>query len=125
MSTRIQNTSQYLDELQDNMAQLIGCFYAVVFVEGEFKNTYNRAPSKALKKVVLEEGKGIATETRKLIEDSTETNKVVEERLKNVPDDGKKHATEEHLKLRVRVLVNLEAYVVSLENQINELKNEI
>ena len=125
MSTRITTPSQFLDELQDNMANLVGSFYAIVLVEGEFKDTYNRAPSKALKKVVLDEGEGIATQARKLIEDCTETNKGVEERLKNVPDDGKKHATEEHLKLRVRVLVDMEAYVISLESQINGLKNEI
>lgn len=122
---RIENLSQFLDELEDNMANLVGSFYAIVLVEGEFMETYIKQPSEALKKVVLNEGEGIATQARKLIEDCIETNKGIEARLKNVPDDGKKHAAEEHLKLRARVLVDMEAYVISLESKIKELKNEI
>lgn len=122
---RIETLRQFLDELEENMAHLIGGFYGIIVIEGEIKSAFYEAPDLETKKLVIQDAQNVVTSSRKMIEDATITNKDVGGRLKCFPEDGKKHAVEEHLKLRERVLIDIEAYIISLESQINELKNEI
>lgn len=125
MKKKIETLRQFLDELQENIANLIGGFYGVIVMEGDIKDAFHEAPALELKKQVIKEAQDVVTNCRIMIEEATKTNKDVGDRLRKFPDDGKKHAVEEHLKLRERVLVDIEAYIISLESQINELKNEI
>lgn len=122
---RIEKLRQFLDELQENMANLIGGFYGIIVIEGEIKSAFYEAPDLETKNLVIQDAQNVVTSFRKLIEDATITNKDVGGRLKSFPEDGKKHVVEEHLKLRERVLIDLEAYIISIQSQINELKNEI
>lgn len=125
MMKRIETLHQFLDELQDNMANLIGGFYGIIVIEGEIKSAFYAAPDLETKKLVIQDAQNVVTSSRKMIEDATITNKDIGGHLKGFPEDGKKHAVQEHLKLRERVLIDIEAYIISIESQINELKNEI
>lgn len=121
----IEKLRQFLDELQENMANLIGGFYGIIVIEGEIKSAFYEAPDLETKNLVIQDAQNVVTSSRKMIEDATTTNKEVGGRLKSFPEDGMKHAVEEHLKLRERVLIDLEAYIISIESKINDLKNEI
>lgn len=125
MKRNIAELQQFLDELEGNMTHLIGGFYGIVVIEGELTSTFNEASDFETKKRIIEDAQNVVTSTRKMIEDVTTTNKNVCNQLKIVPEDGKKHAVQEHLKLRERVLIDMEAYIISIESQINDLKNEI
>ena len=125
MKGKIENLRQFLDELQENMSNLIGGFYGIIVIEGEIKAAFYEAPDLETKKLVIQDAQNVVTSSRRMIEDATVTNKHVGDQLKRFPEDGKKHAVEEHLKLRERVLIDVEAYIISLESQLNELKNEI
>lgn len=122
---KIENSRQLLDELQENMSNLIGAFYGIIVIEGEIKAAFYEAPDLETKNLVIQDAQNVVTSSRKMIEDAIITNKHVSDQLKRFPEDGKKHVVEEHLKLRECVLIDVEAHIISLESQLNELKNEI
>ena len=125
MMKNIGKLFEFLDELQVNAAILIGGFYGLIVIESDIKNVFKIASKLEDKKRILEEAQNVVTSTLATIADSTTANKEVLSELKKFPDEGRKHAIEEHVKFRERILIDMEAYVISLESKIDELKNEI
>lgn len=117
--------NEFLDELVNNASFLLGGFYGIIVIENDIKTVFKSTSVLEEKKQILEEAQNVVTSTLAVIEDSTIANKEVIDELKNFPDEGRKHAVEEHVKFRERILIDMEAYVISLESKIDELKNEI
>lgn len=125
MSERSLTPREILEELHENISKLIDSYYGLIIIEGDFIKIVNEQSSTYKKKVVISEAIAVATKTREMIEECTKMNKEVEAIIKDFPDDGCKHAVSQHVALRVHVLVNIEAYLISLESKITEMKNEI
>lgn len=124
MKKNIGKLREFLDELQKNATTLIGGFYGLIVIEGDINDVFKMASELEEKKQILKEAQNVVESTLSMIEDSTTANKDVLSDLKKFPEGGRKHAIEEHVKFRERILIDMEAYVISLESKINELKNE-
>lgn len=115
----------FLDELEENLSLLVGGFYGLIVMEGDIKSVFNIASDLEQKKQILAMAQKVVEQTHDMIEESTSSNKEIINDLKKFPEEGRKHAIEEHIRLRQRILIDVEAYLISLESQLNELKNEI
>lgn len=125
MKGNFERITVFLDELEENLSILVSGFYGLVIMEGDIKSLFKITSDLEQKKEILAEAQKVVEGTHDMIEESTRVNNEIINDLKKFPEEGRKHAIQEHIRLRQRILIDMEAYLISLESQLNELKNEI
>lgn len=118
-------TVQLLEKVSSDISNLVGMYFGIIIMEAHIVDTVHNAPNLEIKNEILENAQEIVTGAREEINNGTETNKELKNYFEDIPYCGIKMVALEHVALRVHLLVKIEAYIISLESKINEMKNEI